>query len=255
MVNIIYNEFIKNINIDLSSQVGVLQEKILSEFNLSIYDIEYSELVVKYNKNTMSFVKDNSTFVKDTKSFVKDSSSFVKDSSSFVKDTSSFVLGSNKILFSDRLDYFLKREGLQFQDINYIRVYNKKSDNIIIERYNDWYKNMYKNRRILRFPIEVILANILRVDSIQEEEYNSYFDTFEDIKVTLNQDEFNNLEKFYFNSTESRECLICLEKFEINDQVTKIHCNHIFHTICIKEWFLKENSKCPVCRVDVKYKN
>lgn len=217
-VNIIYNEFIKSINIDLSNQIGILQEKILSEYNLSIYDIEYSELILKENKKSISF-----------------------------------LLGSNKLLFSDRLDHFLKREDLQFEDINHIIVYDKKSDNIIIERYNEWYKNMYKNRRILRFPIELILANILRVDSIQEEEYPyNNTETFEDVKVTLNHEEFNNLEKFYYNSNESKECLICLEKFEINDQVTKIHCNHIFHTICIKEWLLKENNKCPVCRVSVK---
>jgi hypothetical protein len=203
------------IDVDLSNQIGILQEKILSEYNLSIYHIEYSEMNVK--------------------------------------ESISFVLGSNKMLFDDTLEYFLKREDLKFEDIKNITIYDKKSDNIIIERYNEWYKNIYKNRRLLRFPIEIILANILRIDSIQDEDENDHYNTFKDVKVTLNQDEFNNLEKFNFNLNETKECLICLENFKINDQVTKIHCNHIFHTTCIKEWLLKENSKCPVCRIDVKY--
>jgi hypothetical protein len=80
------------------------------------------------------------------------------------------------------------------------------------------------------------------------------FENFEDIKIVLNEDKFNNIEKINFedlNNEVSKECLICLEIFEKDDLLLKIKCNHIFHSDCIKSWLCKESNKCPVCRIDV----
>ena len=80
------------------------------------------------------------------------------------------------------------------------------------------------------------------------------FNNFEDIKVILDDDTFNNLERVNYNSLNkelSNECLICLDTFEEIDEIVKIKCNHIFHCHCIKEWLCNESNKCPVCRVEV----
>jgi hypothetical protein len=43
----------------------------------------------------------------------------------------------------------------------------------------------------------------------------------------------------------NEECSICLE---INDNAwIKIHCNHIYHKECLKEW-IKISKSCPICR-------
>ena len=42
-----------------------------------------------------------------------------------------------------------------------------------------------------------------------------------------------------------QECAICLDKkFE---DWTKLSCNHLFHTMCIRTWFVVQPS-CPICR-------
>lgn len=43
------------------------------------------------------------------------------------------------------------------------------------------------------------------------------------------------------------ECAICMEDFNLNDEVKKLPCKHCFHEPCIKEW-LKLHGTCPVCR-------
>jgi hypothetical protein len=45
-------------------------------------------------------------------------------------------------------------------------------------------------------------------------------------------------------------CSICQSNFELNNDLVKLKCNddHIFHEICIHEWF-KEHNTCPLCRV------
>ena len=46
------------------------------------------------------------------------------------------------------------------------------------------------------------------------------------------------------------ECSICLEEFEIGNQITELPCHHPFHAHCLSLW-IKENQNCPLCRVSV----
>ena len=41
-------------------------------------------------------------------------------------------------------------------------------------------------------------------------------------------------------------CLISLENY-VDDPISKLKCNHIFHKKCIEEWY-KNNRNCPICR-------
>jgi Ring finger domain len=50
--------------------------------------------------------------------------------------------------------------------------------------------------------------------------------------------------------TENRECLICMEPFQVDEQVSwsaNVECEHVFHHSCIREWLLK-HKECPCCR-------
>ena len=47
---------------------------------------------------------------------------------------------------------------------------------------------------------------------------------------------------------EHKECSICLEEIEENDDIKKlINCDHIFHKSCIDTWS-NNNNTCPLCR-------
>ena len=52
------------------------------------------------------------------------------------------------------------------------------------------------------------------------------------------------------DENERDECSICLEKFNIDEEVFKTPCNHMFHVTCLTEWLYK-NKTCPICRYDL----
>ena len=49
---------------------------------------------------------------------------------------------------------------------------------------------------------------------------------------------------------ENNNCIICLNDFEIGDNVTSLPCLHVYHTDCIKSW-LKSKNHCPICKYTI----
>ena len=49
---------------------------------------------------------------------------------------------------------------------------------------------------------------------------------------------------------ESKDCQICMEKFQDDDLIYKLPCKHLFHKDCILPWFRGHNT-CPVCRTEM----
>lgn len=45
----------------------------------------------------------------------------------------------------------------------------------------------------------------------------------------------------------SSMCNICFEEFKLDEEVIRIPCKHIFHTLCLTPW-LEQNGTCPMCR-------
>lgn len=74
---------------------------------------------------------------------------------------------------------------------------------------------------------------------------------------TLNEQEFDNLEKYIYDSRvhcddgEIPICAVCQCDFEDEDEVTKLPCDHSFHTVCIKRWLTRDSCRCPNCRQDI----
>lgn len=46
------------------------------------------------------------------------------------------------------------------------------------------------------------------------------------------------------------ECMVCLEDFEVGQEMGRLECFCRFHLRCIKGWFEKKPGKCPVHGVD-----
>ena len=80
------------------------------------------------------------------------------------------------------------------------------------------------------------------------------FDT-SDVMVTLNKESLDNLESIRYGDIISKnkmqKCTICLEDFQEDDMNIILHCNHHFHSDCVKEWLSKHSYKCPICRIEV----
>ena len=47
-----------------------------------------------------------------------------------------------------------------------------------------------------------------------------------------------------------KNCSICIDDFINHNKVSKLICNHLFCTKCIKKW-LKINKKCPLCKYEL----
>jgi hypothetical protein len=48
-----------------------------------------------------------------------------------------------------------------------------------------------------------------------------------------------------------KECVICLNNFEENENVITLPCLHIFHSKCIKDWLRNGSPECPICKTTV----
>lgn len=47
------------------------------------------------------------------------------------------------------------------------------------------------------------------------------------------------------------KCPICISDFSNDLTVVELPCGHLIHELCVLEYFLADNIKCPVCRKDL----
>ena len=81
-------------------------------------------------------------------------------------------------------------------------------------------------------------------------ENNSSSNIFEDVVVSLDTVDLNNL-NIYENNNDNINCAICMDDIKIKDNICELKCNHYFHESCIKIYLDKYNYKCPICRSEV----
>lgn len=43
-------------------------------------------------------------------------------------------------------------------------------------------------------------------------------------------------------------CTVCIEDFDIGDEVKTLPCKHVFHSLCINKWVLERSTVCPNCK-------
>jgi hypothetical protein len=136
----------------------------------------------------------------------------------------------NDILYNFYLHFNIEITIEQIRDVN-TNIRNGIHDIMILNNYNNNFNNLF-----------LTLINNLR--NVQSEEQ-------EDIKITLDEDEYNKLEKIKIEETTEENCSICIEKIEKGNEVIKLPCGHLFHDNCIKSYLLNYDYKCPLCRHDI----
>jgi hypothetical protein len=135
---------------------------------------------------------------------------------------------------------------------NMINIFDNYLHNYSNENYNTQYVNIF-NTNIIRDFNNLGSINIF-------DEYADLPDLIpnnlyqEDVKIVLNDEQFNNLLHITheeINNDESCECLICMDEFNKEDDIIKTNCKHLFHKNCIKTWLCEESNKCPICRIEI----
>lgn len=93
--------------------------------------------------------------------------------------------------------------------------------------------------------------NRIFISQLLEAYSNLSYDDLEDVKVTMNDNEFSKLKSIENYQETEQTCSICLDTLKHNC-VTELKCEHAFHKDCIKLWLTKQSIKCPVCRMPQK---
>jgi hypothetical protein len=102
--------------------------------------------------------------------------------------------------------------------------------------------------RIINDMSGLLVANIL--SSILDP-YVDYVNS-EDETPVLTEEEFNRLHFINIdkeNPLLASQCSICLDDFKMGETCVSLKCKHTYHKECIKNWLIKQNSKCPTCRM------
>ena len=122
-----------------------------------------------------------------------------------------------------------------------MKLENIEKDNKNIEKVIE---NIEKRIEDLRARIEnIFLRNtFINLDCQEDNNYDNEYlnDDLEEIEV----DEESS------KKLDNKDCLICLEKFLIKDKICYLPCNHLFHSICIKNW-IKIKKECPLCKISI----
>lgn len=137
--------------------------------------------------------------------------------------------------------------------INIINISSNDLDNIIeehiVEHIIGSLMGNNNNDNTSHIIIEDSNNNIISLTNI----INTLNNT-ENNNEILSEIDFDNIrsEKFknYIDNNNNgiNYCSICLDKFNDNDDIKILECDHIYHFDCIKEWLLKYKNTCPICR-------
>lgn len=130
------------------------------------------------------------------------------------------------------------------QEIN-LGVY----ENSLSDRLNSISDRLYYST-FFNFIPDIIEEAIIEQRILNSVLENSFLN---DEKIEINEKiEIPNENIIIFKNieTEFENCLICHDKFEKEDKIANIKCNHIFHYKCLNKWITR-SAKCPYCNKNI----
>lgn len=117
-------------------------------------------------------------------------------------------------------------------------------DNFNNDPYNESRYNEYSSDSIITF-FQVFLG-LLSFSGVVQILYVNCKGCYEDCLQN------NKIKKIKIKDDELllNECIICLENYKKNDEISILSCDHYYHTKCLNEW-LKKKEECPLCRIEI----
>jgi hypothetical protein len=129
--------------------------------------------------------------------------------------------------------------------------------------YDSLVNNLYRLRRTLQIQNEITRQSnsifdeliSLVTDGLTENIPNEI--ELEDVKVILTPEQFEKLKQYTLTDEtieqyNNNPCNICMENYQVSEQITQLDCSHVFHKTCISHWLCNEHVTCPVCRKDTR---
>lgn len=92
--------------------------------------------------------------------------------------------------------------------------------------------------------VNQILSNMTNI-------VNNTNNTQEDVNITMDKDDIDNLKIVKYSSDKNTSCSICLMDIKKDDDIFKIKCDHFFHKDCLEKWLRDYNYLCPICRTEL----
>ena len=125
---------------------------------------------------------------------------------------------------------------------------NVSTNTFSVNNLSNLLNNNLNERLNLSFERMINIFGIFLDDQFED------FDNLEDVKVTLSEEEFNNLDSCILNESIllNKQCNICLELVKISEKLKILKCEHIYHENCLKPWLTIQSTKCPVCRLNLR---
>lgn len=95
-----------------------------------------------------------------------------------------------------------------------------------------------------------LLSSLNRFVRVIEDTCSNRGATQEMIEHNTFPHKYKRLRRASETDEDSEKCTICLSQFEVDNDVRRLPCMHLFHKDCVDQWLLT-NKHCPICRVDI----
>jgi hypothetical protein len=177
--------------------------------------------------------------------------SFIEE---FFEEWMDSVINDTPLFHNSFGNEFVNQSNQSNQEIEFDEYTSQIQENII--------SNIYRIRRSLQIENQVaelqnsMFNNLYEI--LTEHILPNNTQDFEDVKIVLNKDQFNQLNHFSILQESDKllsneyQCNVCMEHYKLNDSITELHCKHFFHKDCIEHWLCNEHVTCPICRKDVR---
>lgn len=101
--------------------------------------------------------------------------------------------------------------------------------------------------------ISLMFDNLFENDRYNEAIQNSLNTYHEEIFSLKDEYKIDNVSfKLQIIDENQSKCFICLENFQINDDIYKLECNHIFHKECLDDSIKHQHYECCLCKHSIK---
>ena len=143
-----------------------------------------------------------------------------------------------------------------YTKINSLRKkYSKYKHYLKYTIYGDTEENLMKEKAEEEYALRAVEQQIMdeicpNPDKMSYEQLLQLEEEVGNVNKGLSKDKIKKIPIKPFHKAlfdDNLDCIICMEKFEENEQVKQLLCGHIFHGECIDKWLEKEK-KCPFCK-------